>query len=123
MKCIQSEMKKKYNTVLIVDDDLNQVNLIKIYLKHANLSIATAKNGRHAMSILRNKSFDIVLTDYQMPEMDGETLIERIRNELELSIPVVMISANETQQNLTKFKNVKLLRKPFTPEQIKNIFN
>ncbi|MCK5032605.1 MAG: response regulator [Calditrichia bacterium] len=115
-------MKKKYNTVLIVDDDPNQVNLIKIYLKQANLDIITAKNGRHALSILKDKSFDLVLTDYQMPEMDGETMISKIRNELKLSIPVVMISANDTQKNLSKFKNVKLLRKPFTPDQIKNIF-
>lgn len=115
-------MQKKHNTVLIVDDDPNQVNLIKIYLKQFNLDITTAKNGRHALSILKDKSIDLVLTDNQMPEMDGETLISKIRNELNLSIPVVLISANDTQQNLLKLKNVKLLRKPFTPEQIKNIF-
>ena len=116
-------MIKKYNTVLIVDDDPNQINLIKIYLKKSNLDITTAKNGRHALSILKNKNFDIVLTDYQMPEMDGETLISKIRNDLNLSLPIVVISANDTQNNLSIYKNIKLLRKPFTPDQIKNIFN
>lgn len=116
-------MTKKYNTVLIVDDDPNQINLIKIYLKKANVEITTAKNGRHAISILKNNKFDIILTDYQMPEMDGETLISKIRNDLKLSIPVVMISANDTQKDLSIYKNVKLLKKPFTPDQIKNIFN
>jgi CheY-like chemotaxis protein len=115
-------MKIKYKTVLIVDDDPNQINLIKIYIKHVNLNITTAKNGRHALSILKKKKFDIVFTDYQMPEMDGETLISIIRDELKLSTPIVMISANDTQENLSKFKNVKLLRKPFTSEQIKSIF-
>lgn len=115
-------MGKKYISVLIVDDDPNQVNLLKIYLKNASVKISTAINGRHAMAILKEQSFDIVLTDYQMPEMDGETLISKIRNELKLSIPIVMISANETQQNLSKFRNIRLLKKPFTSDQIKSIF-
>ncbi len=115
-------MKKNYKSVLIVDDDPNQVKLIKIYLKHTDLEITTAKNGRHALSILKDKNFDIVLTDYQMPEMDGETLISKIRNELKFSMPVVMISANDRQPNLSKYKNIKILRKPFTPDQIKSIF-
>lgn len=116
-------MKSIYKSVLIVDDDPNQINIIKIYLKDAKLTIATAKNGRHAISILKDKCFDIVLTDYQMPEMDGLTLISKIRTELNLSIPVIMISANETQKNISNFKNVKLLKKPFTQEQIKRFFS
>ena len=115
-------MKKDFKKVLIVDDDPNQVKLIKIYLKHFALEISTAKNGRHAMHILKDKEFDIILTDYQMPEMDGETLIAKIRTDLKSIIPVVMISANDKQPNLTKYKNIKILRKPFTPDQIKSIF-
>jgi len=115
-------MKKDFKKVLIVDDDPNQVKLIKIYLKHFDLEITTAKNGRHAMHILKDKKFDIILTDYQMPEMDGETLISRIRTDVKSLIPVVMISANDKQPNLTKYKNIKILRKPFTPDQIKSIF-
>jgi len=115
-------MKKKLNKVLIVDDDPNQIKLIKLYLKNTDLEISTAKNGRHAVHILKDKVFDIILTDYQMPEMDGETLIVTIRNELKLLIPIVMISANDQQPNLSKYKNIKILKKPFTSEQIKKIF-
>ena len=115
-------MKKKLKKVLIVDDDPNQIKLIKLYLKNLNLEISTAKNGRHAVHILKDKEFGIILTDYQMPEMDGETLIAIIRNEIKLQIPVIMISANDRQPNLSKYKNIKILKKPFTSDQIKTIF-
>jgi len=115
-------MKKKFKKVLIVDDDPNQIKLIKLYLKNTDLEISTAKNGRHAIHILKDKLFDIILTDYQMPEMDGGTLISTIRTELNLLIPIIMISANDQQPNLSKYKNVKILKKPFTSEQIKKIF-
>jgi len=115
-------MKKNLKKVLIVDDDPNQIKLIKLYLKNTELEITTAKNGRHAVHVLKNKNFDIILTDYQMPEMDGETLISAIRNELKLLIPIIMISANDQQPNLSRYKNIKILKKPFTSEQIKNIF-
>ena len=116
-------MKKKLKKVLIVDDDPNQIKLIKLYLKNMDLEITTAKNGRHAVHILKDKAFDIILTDYQMPEMDGETLISTIRNEIKLQIPVIMISANDRQPNLAKYKNIRILKKPFTSDQIKTIFN
>jgi CheY-like chemotaxis protein len=115
-------MSKRFKKILIVDDDPNQIKLIKIYLKHFDLEITTATNGRHAMHIIKSREFDIILTDYQMPEMDGETLISNVRNELNLMIPIVMISANDKQPKLSKYKNIKILRKPFTPDQIKSIF-
>lgn len=115
-------MSRRFKKILIVDDDPNQIKLIKIYLKNFDLEITTAKNGRHALHIMKDKEFDIILTDYQMPEMDGETLIFNIRNILNSLIPVVMISANDKQPKLSKYKNIKILKKPFTPEQIKNIF-
>lgn len=116
-------MNSKFKKVLIVDDDPNQIKLIKIYLKKFTLEITTAPNGRHALRILSENQFDIILTDYQMPEMDGETLILRVRNELNLLIPIVLISANDKQPKLTKYRNIKILRKPFSSDQIQNIFS
>jgi CheY-like chemotaxis protein len=115
-------MKSKYHKILIVDDDPNQIKLLKIYLKNFDLDISTAKNGRHALHMLQRKEFDLILTDYQMPEMDGGTMISKIREELKSNLPIVVISANDRELNITKHKNVKILRKPFTQDQIKSIF-
>jgi CheY-like chemotaxis protein len=57
-----------------------------------------------------------------MPEMDGETLIGKIREELKLNTPIIVISANDSQLHVSKYKNIKVLRKPFTPDQIKGLF-
>lgn len=115
-------MDKKYN-ILIVDDDPNQLKLVAFYLKNERFQIATAKNGRHALETLKNEHIDLVLTDNQMPEMDGETMIRKIREELKSDIPVIIISANETTTNMTKMKNVGVLRKPFTSDQMKQLVN
>ena len=115
-------MKAKYKKILIVDDDPNQIKLLKIYLKIFDLDISTAKNGRHALHILQSNEFDLILTDYQMPEMDGETMISKIRLELKFDLPIIVISANDNQLNFRQYKNIKILRKPFTPDQIKSIF-
>lgn len=113
-------MKKKYN-ILIVDDDPQQLHLISIYLRDEQYNIFTAKNGRHALKKLESETIDLVLTDNQMPEMDGQTLILKIRKELGLKIPILIISANETDKTLVKLKNVSILRKPFTSDQVKKL--
>lgn len=114
------KMKKKYN-ILIVDDDPQQLHLISIYLRDERYNIFTAKNGRHALKKLESETIDLVLTDNQMPEMDGQTLILKIRKELGLKIPILIISANETDKTLVKLKNVSILRKPFTSDQVKKL--
>ncbi len=113
-------MREKKN-ILIVDDDPQQLQLLSIYLKDEDLKILTAKNGRQALKLLQTESINLMLTDNQMPEMDGHTLILKIRKELELKIPIVIISANETDKALIKLKNVSILRKPFTSDEIKKL--
>ncbi len=113
-------MREKKN-ILIVDDDPQQLQLMSIYLKDEDLKILTAKNGRQALKLLQTESINLMLTDNQMPEMDGHTLILKIRKELELKIPIVIISANETDKALIKLKNVSILRKPFTSDEIKKL--
>jgi len=108
-------------TILLVDDDPNQVQLVKIYLKDEKLNFLTAINGRHALATLVKENIDLILTDNQMPEMDGETMIVKIREELKLDIPIYILSANETNSEITNMKNVFALNKPFTSEQIKSI--
>ncbi len=113
----------KIENILIVDDDPHQIQLIKIYLKNEKLNILSARNGRHALAVLKNEPVDIILTDNQMPEMNGETLTLKTRDDLKLKIPVIIISANETIQPVNKMINVSVLRKPFTSDQIKKTIN
>ncbi|MDB5253426.1 MAG: multi-sensor hybrid histidine kinase [Flaviaesturariibacter sp.] len=80
--------------VLIVDD--NQVNrmLVEYMLAEWGLSFASASNGREAIGMVKNDRFQLVLMDLQMPEMDGYSAARIIKTELQLSVPIVAMTAH-----------------------------
>ena len=90
-----------YN-VLIVDDSTPMRAVIKKVIKASGFNlghILEASNGREALELLEQEWMDLVLTDYNMPEMDGlELLDEMKKNESFMSIPVVMITTEGSKQ-------------------------
>ncbi|KAA0126763.1 response regulator [Chryseobacterium sp. SN22] len=80
--------------VLIVDDnDMNQ-SLMKHLLSQWNIDFDTANNGLEAVEYLRNNDCALVLMDIQMPQMDGYTATQKIREELKLDIPIIAMTAH-----------------------------
>ncbi|MFP4437663.1 MAG: HD domain-containing phosphohydrolase [Chloroflexaceae bacterium] len=67
--------------LLIVDDDTNVRNFCARLLRHHGYATATADNGRTAVEMLREKRYDLVLTDLQMPEMGGIELLHYLREQ------------------------------------------
>lgn len=61
--------------ILVVDDDEVTIGLLCLYLTNDQHDVTAAKNGRDALDCLRSNSFDILITDIIMPEMDGYELI------------------------------------------------
>lgn len=80
--------------ILVVEDDPVNQAYMKLLFQCWNVSADICKNGKEAIGYLRRKSFDIVLTDLEMPEMNGFETVEHIRNEMRSSIPVIAITAN-----------------------------
>ena len=80
--------------LLIVDD--NKVNRIMLSRAVENLghSIDTAENGLKALEKLRSGSFDLVLLDIEMPELDGYQTTLKIRHELQLNTPIIAMTAH-----------------------------
>lgn len=68
--------------VLLVDDQPHLIRILKRSLEKSGYYTEMASNGLVAMERLRDTEFDIVVTDYQMPKMDGITLCESIESEL-----------------------------------------
>lgn len=80
--------------LLVVDDDHLNREMIRRRLRHMGFEIVLAKNGLEAIEALERESFDLVLLDVLMPEMDGFETLDRIRShERWRLIPVVMLSA------------------------------
>ncbi|MBU2539130.1 MAG: response regulator [Proteobacteria bacterium] len=80
--------------VLVVEDDLvNQVVTSQL-LTRAGILVDIAGNGREALIALQDKTYDAVLMDVMMPEMDGLTATRAIRRTLKLDLPIIALTAN-----------------------------
>ena len=118
-----------YN-VLVVDDSLPMRGIIKKIIKASGFNVQQffeASDGIEALTILNQEQLDLVLTDYNMPEMDGLELLEEIKKSDTLkSIPVVVITTEGSKQRLAEFLEkgaMDYIKKPFTPEEIKEKLN
>lgn len=77
--------------VMVVDDDVNICELLRLYLKKEGYEVSTANDGASAVDMVREKMPDIILLDIMMPEMDGWQTCREIRKFSE--VPIIMISA------------------------------
>jgi CheY-like chemotaxis protein len=80
--------------VLIVDDVEDFRALLKNWITFRGLEAITAKNGHEAISILEKERIDLIITDFQMPEMDGLELLEWCRQHT-IHVPVIFTSASK----------------------------
>ena len=67
-----------YN-VMVVDDEVNILKLMDIWLTRAGFGVITATNGEEALAKLKKEEVDLILADVMMPKMDGFTLVETLR--------------------------------------------
>jgi PAS domain S-box-containing protein len=92
--------------VLVVEDiALNQL-LMKTLLDDFGFGCEVAENGKIAVEKLQNETYDVILMDLQMPEMNGFEATEYIRNTLHLQIPIIALTADVTTVDLAKCKAV-----------------
>ena len=80
--------------LLVVDDNVMNQSLMKHLLEQRSLSFTIVSNGIEALEALREKLFDVILMDIQMPRMDGYTATRHIREDLELQIPIIAMTAH-----------------------------
>ena len=107
------------STVLVVDDELEIVELLKIYLNNAGFHVFEAYNGEAALQILAKQKIDIVVLDIMLPKIDGFQLIRKIREHLDL--PVMVLSARG--EDMDKIYGLGLgaddyVAKPFNPLEV-----
>ena len=109
--------------LLLCDDEIHILKAAEIKLTRAGYEVETASDGLEALKCIERQMPDMVITDCQMPRLDGLGLIQRLReNEATRDLPVVMLSAKRfelSEEELTQKWNVaKLLAKPFSPREL-----
>ena len=107
-----------YN-ILIVDDQPDIVNALKIYLAPEGYQLFTAYNGEDALQIAREQDIHLILLDIMMPKMDGITATARIR---EFSnVPIIFLTAKSETEDMVLGLNVgadDYITKPFVPVEV-----
>src|SRR5437588_163003 len=85
-------------TVLVVDDSaVDRLRAEKLLAKEIGLIVRSAENGKEALKQLARELPDIVITDMQMPEMDGLELVEEIRSKYP-AVPVILMTAHGSEE-------------------------
>ncbi len=101
---LDSELKN-INVLVVEDIVLNQL-LMKTLLDDFGFALDIADNGKIAIEKLRAKTYDVILMDLQMPEMNGFDATDYIRSTMNLKIPIIALTADVTTVDLAKCKAV-----------------
>ncbi|MEK3808462.1 response regulator transcription factor [Bacillus sp. FSL H8-0547] len=107
------------SNVLVVDDDREIRKLITIYLENEGIRAAGAETASEAITMLEKESFDLVILDIMMPEMNGIEACMRIREER--NMPIIMVSAKSA--DMDKIQGLAsgaddYVTKPFNPLEL-----
>ena len=76
--------------ILVAEDDTTSALILKKILTKAAYNVTIAHNGTEALAAIKQKAFDVLLTDWLMPEMDGIELIRRIRKSIS-PVPIIIV--------------------------------
>lgn len=111
-------MDKEKNKVLLVEDDTNFGQVLKNYLELNDFVVELARDGILGLAAFRREKFDICLLDVMMPNMDGFTLAEEIRN-VDPDVPLFFLSAKSMKEDILqgyKLGADDYITKPFDSE-------
>lgn len=114
--------------VLVVDDSVTMRKMIIRTLQLSGLPVSEifeAANGREGLLMVAKHRVDLALVDINMPEMNGEEMIARLRsNPMFADIPVVVVSTEGSSTRigaLEAYASVRFVHKPFTPERLSQV--
>jgi signal transduction histidine kinase len=117
----------KKKEILIVDDNLINLKIVKKMIQSKNVNCISANNGLEALKIINNNKFDIILMDIQMPIMDGIEATKNIRsNNIYKNIPIIALTASVMKKEIEYYKSIGInyvLSKPFKKDQLISIIN
>ena len=114
--------------VLVVDDSsLAQKHIARTLNNMGITHISYAENGKQGYQCLLDGNFDLIITDYNMPEMDGKELTEQVRNTGSLAhIPILMVSSDASEPQLANVAQQgvdAICNKQFTPDTIRRLLH
>lgn len=105
---------QKQPKILLIDDEVAILESLSYFLEKEGFVVETATNGLEGLNKILSSNFDAVVSDWMMPEMDGVTLIKKVRAE-NIVIPFIFLSGHaqfKEEQEMANFGAFKLIQKP-----------
>lgn len=108
--------------ILVVDDEIHIQRVVAIKLKNNGFDVITAQDGSEGYNLAVEHQPDVIVSDYQMPNMTGIEMVEKLRSDSKTcDIPVIMLTARgfaiEDDQK-EKLNIAEFLSKPFSPKEL-----
>jgi len=112
--------------ILLVEDNLMNQKVVMFNLKKLNCDITPVSNGKEALEIFKNNSYDLILMDIMLPEMNGYEITTEIRKfeklrEVKNPVTIIALTANTYENDKEKCISVGMneyLSKPFSAQQL-----
>lgn len=105
--------------ILVIDDEISIVEMLRAFLEEEGLQVMTAYNGQEGLERLANAQPAVVVSDVMMPLLDGWELCRRMQADPRYqSIPVVLMSAMRSAPGLAGCRYAALVSKPFELDEL-----
>lgn len=113
--------------ILAVDDSSSMRQMVTFTLKSAGHQVTEAADGQEALNKAKSQQFDLIITDVNMPIMDGITFIKNLRGEVNYKFtPMLMLTTESAADKKAQGKAAGAtgwIVKPFNPDQLLNTIN
>lgn len=109
--------------ILVIDNDEGLAQAVATRLESQGYICVTASNGEEGLSEYSLGEIDLIVTDLNMPALDGVGLIDRIRSDSTVPIIVMTGFSDQYKKELRKIPNVSVLQKPFETQALLDLVN
>ncbi|AVQ45765.1 response regulator transcription factor [Clostridium botulinum] len=106
-------------TILVIDDEVKIIEVIKLYLENEGYTVIQATSGIEALNKQSEFNPDLLILDLMLPDISGENVCERIREESE--VPIIMLTAKSSEDSILNGYSIgsdDYITKPFSPKQL-----
>jgi DNA-binding response OmpR family regulator len=115
-------LERPKRTILVVDDEVHIRRIVELKMRNAGYEVITAGNGEEAYHLILSEKPDVVISDINMPKMDGKTLCGKT-NELKAGRPflTIIITARilpDEQDWVGMMRDTVFMEKPFSPARL-----
>ena len=107
------------HTILIIEDDEATLEFLDLFLSTSGYQVRTAGTGKDGLTLATAHSVEAILLDRRLPDMDGITACERLRNQIRSTVPIIMLTADRDvalESAAREAGATMFLRKPFDPD-------